>query len=440
MINDTMEQNRYAMNKIRLVRNVICVVDAVLCLFNIAFYFVGGFMFFFFFDLAAVVCTYISGAIMFNKKKLHFLIMGLNLIAAVIYALFQPVEKFLFITSIAQHLFCFVQMICFTKLGEKEVFLKNEEGYPYFTEQSAKIKKYKEYVPYYNIRSGSNQMDDVNPLNNDIHPDHSDITDHQDNSMSFMQDINNISEEYNQIPRRSDNVKDFYMDGISQVDKEKIEIKSVKKENYQMMDVDYNSVVNDLEKNKDESEKKEYNQLFNTQMRSYSPLEETFDFQLMEENKQKMSTLNIWKKILFTADIFMIFLSIFIFVFNLSKLIFGGLMYVLVLFNIVIAISASVVTETCIENIHFCRKMLLIYFTIGIILTCFCFKYSIPFSCYLCTFQMLLLEIMSKKNDYLKQQEGYPYFNKAALNHLRYTNEYSPENKIDFSPKKMDEI
>ncbi len=441
MIKNTMEQNANTMNNIRTGRNIIFVVDMLLCLFNVIFYVVGGFMFFFLFNLFAIAASFFIGSATFRNRKLQICLSVINLAAAILYLLIKPVSGLMYISCTAQHVFCIIQLLCFMNMGKIQEGLMGEEGYPYFTEQAAISSEYKDYVPDNHRRPVAGEMETLNTLDHIVEMNNDKKTDNTDIVFNSMKGINTINDRYNHQPVRSDRTTEYSMGEISNSGNMDVKKISEQKSDYQMPGIDYNSIAcSEKEESEEKINKKEYSERFNVFRKPVNNPENLCDPDVMRSNKSKMNSLQRKKKIIFTADILMIFGTIFMFAFNISKIIFVSPFYLLVLVNLVVVASASIVSQTSLDDINLCRKVMIVYFMIGLILSVLCFKYTVPIACFLCAIQMIILENLASQNNYLKSQEGYPYFNEAALRHLRYTEEYTPTRDIDFSPKKMDEI
>ena len=398
----------------------------------------GG-LFFFIFDLIAIASSYIAGVFSFTKQKLHFLLVGVNLLAVVLYVKFHPVHELLYISGILQHIFCIFQLICFTKLGQKEESLMNEEGYPYFNNVISHLQKFKEYVPQNNLNVKNDNMSLIDTDNLSIDLDTTEMNSFSDGNFKSMNDVDNL-EETNYIPKRSTDIKKRYMDEISDLNLNTDQIKSVQTKKTEMIEISYDTFESEKRNENDETEKKDYSEKYNTKVKSYEFPKHICDPELLKENNNKMKSLKIKKKILFIGDILMIITTVYLIIASIVNVIMVSPLYILVSLNIVAAISASLISETCLDNIHFIRKMMAVYFSAGVFFSIVGFEYTFPIAFFLCAIQMFILEFLSKEDNYLKQQEGYPYFNEAALGHQRSTGEYSPEREIDFLPKKMDSI
>lgn len=390
----TMILNQKRMKKVRSGQGALLVMSIVLLFMEGIFFIVGGLNLYCLIGMVMNVIVFLSGTYAWDKKELHYVLIGFNIAASVIYIVWNPDSGLLLRIGVVQHFYLAVQMYMFRRLGKEREDLSYEFGYPYFTELASYQMKENEYVP------------------EQIHK----------NDQCF---------ENLEIQSISIHEKENLSDCLTKDD--------VSMESIPVMEEIGSSDISEKFENYLSGSEKSYSIEYNRESKINKEPEMDIDIGALEINKRRIKRFKFVQYIIFYTDILFLWVNASNALGEFMNILRDPLV-ILKVFTVLGVITASIITVTCLENKHIIKYALISFLAVGLTLTLLCFDsyYLEWFSVF--AFQMFLGLKQADEQEYLKAQYGYPYFQRSMIKKQYAKNEYVPEHTLNFESRKMDDI
>jgi len=391
-IREQMNINYFKMKNLKASYTTIMLTDITILFAMLIFTFLGGFVPFLIGADLMIIITFYCGHQLFEKRKLLWGIMILNIAAVLLYLILQPFSELFVRLVICTHLLMALEMYLFLRLGKQKEELSCELGYPYFTEMAFYRQEFRGYKQQNDISAGTENMDVI------------------------------ISEQgdalKNAVYKRDDDPEMDY------IDESEISVKNNIISDYKIQNEEYNKYYHNLVDQANEAEKKE-----------------EIDIGLLKLNNRRMKSFKREQGVLFLLDAVMMIVALTKAVDGLASAFMVDPLYIFMVFNVFAVASASLITVTCLDNDQISTSALYSYLATGLFFA-FIMDYSFPFSYPICALQMLYVKKLSDDDRYLKSQKGYPYFSEAMLRHQsnksKYTSQYDV--RLQSSKNEMDKI
>ena len=391
----TMVLNQKRMKKVRSGHGALLVMSIVLLFMEGIFFIVGGLNLYCLIGMVMNVIVFLSGTYAWDKKELHYVLIGLNIAASAIYIVWNPASGLLLRIGVVQHFYLAAQMYMFRRLGKEREDLSYEFGYPYFTELASYQMKEKEYIPE-QIQKNNQCLENLEIQS--IHVIHEnenlfDCSTKDAVSMESVPEMGNIGSA--DISEKFEN----YLSG-----------------NEKSCSIEYN---------------REY--------KINQEPEMDIDIEVLAINKRRINRFKIVQHIIFYTDILFLWVNSSNALGEFMNIIRDPLV-ILKVFTVLGVITASIITVTCLENKHIIKYALISFIVVGLTLTLLSFDpyYLEWFSVF--AVQMFLGLKQADEQEYLKAQYGYPYFQRNMIKKQYAKNEYVPEHTLNFESRKMDDI
>lgn len=391
----TMVLNQKRMKKVRSGHGALLVMSIVLLFMEGIFFIVGGLNLYCLIGMVMNVIVFLSGTYAWDKKELHYVLIGLNIAASAIYIVWNPASGLLLRIGVVQHFYLAAQMYMFRRLGKEREDLSYEFGYPYFTELASYQMKEKEYIPE-QIQKNNQCLENLE-----------------------IQSIHVIHENENLFDCST---------------KDAVSMESVP----EMEDIGSADISEKFENYLSGNEKScsiEYNREYKINKEP----EMDIDIEVLAINKRRINRFKIVQHIIFYTDILFLWVNSSNALGEFMNIIRDPLV-ILKVFTVLGVITASIITVTCLENKHIIKYALISFIVVGLTLTLLSFDpyYLEWFSVF--AVQMFLGLKQADEQEYLKAQYGYPYFQRNMIKKQYAKNEYVPEHTLNFESRKMDDI
>lgn len=398
----TLSQNRIRMKKVKAVTGSMLMMSLVLLLTDGIFFIVGGLNFYCFIGIIMNIIVFLSGTYGYDRKILHYVLIGLNFAAAVGFIVWYPASVLLLRIGIMQHLYLALEMYIFRRYGKEKEELSYELGYPYFSERAFFQSTEAEYTPDNDINASAGDMEVI------TEPEKI-----SESPASFSMDEISVHE----MPETAGTQKDSdVMEEISAVktdDSSFAEQKVSRSENI-------------------------YADMYSAKAEKVKPVE--VDRELLEKNRIAYKNYRRSQSAVFIADFILAYITGCWTVEGAVNAFRGHPMEIFNLFMLLGVITASVITVTCMKEKQVIDTAMYCFAAAGVWFTVFSLN-PVFFEVFMgCAAQMFIAKILSGQDESLRNQLGYPYFTEATIQRNKLTEGYKPEHNLNFSSGNMDEI
>lgn len=384
---DRMFENNLKMKKIKSAYTALLFMSAAMLFLQGVMFVLGALNVAMLEGIFMNIIVFLAGTGKFDKYKLLYVLMAVNILAGAAFIVFHPVSEMLFRLGVLQHFYLALETYIYIRIGGQKEALSWELGYPYFTELAEYEMKEKDYepehIPENAVSSGHADMEQIQK--NEVTPDLP--------AASYSEAVAGMDEiSLNEIPANT------YFG-------------SLRKEEYNTFREQYDAAPEDR----------------------YKEIE--FDRELLNANKKRKNRFDAFQRAVFIVDVFLLIMSIT----NFGN-VFENPFEIFKAFPVIAVIIASVITVTCLENRNLIKYAAWCALAAGLQIAVITLDIS-----YIAVFAALALQMwvcskLSEEQEYLKSQFGYPYFLENQLKRQYVRNEYIPEHRINFEGKGMDEI